>query len=204
MTFAMSDNNRFNGGLQRIKAMLDAGQIGQVRYARVFLTTAAQGPRGWRAHSEPSWYWALSAVGTHLIDLWRWYFGEPAGVRWGLTSPVYQSPNDEMSILVLDYPGRLLAELAVAADFRAGNRLELYGAGGASVADDVVGSRQGGSNTCKGESIPYQPTTAFVEEVADFVEAIQQRRETRATLDDGLHNVYIMEAARDGSLLRLL
>jgi predicted dehydrogenase len=43
-----------------------------------------------------------------------------------------------------------------------------------------------------------------VEEVADFVDAIQQRRETRATLDDGLHNVYIMEAARDGSLLRLL
>jgi hypothetical protein len=75
-----------------------------------------------------------------LIDLWRWYFGDPAGVGWGLASPVYQSPNDQMSILVLDYPGRLLAELAVAAVFRGGNRLELYGAGGASVADGVVGS----------------------------------------------------------------
>jgi hypothetical protein len=32
----MSDNNRFNGGLQRITAMLGAGQIGQVRYARRF------------------------------------------------------------------------------------------------------------------------------------------------------------------------
>ena len=60
-----------------------------------------------------------------------------------------------MSILVLDYPGRLLAELAVAPVFRGGNRLELYGAEGSIVADGVVGSRQGGTITCKGEVIPY-------------------------------------------------
>jgi predicted dehydrogenase len=204
ITFAMGYNNRFNGGLQGIKAMLDEGQIGQVRYARAFLTAAAQDPQRWRAHREQSRYWALSAVGTHVIDLWRWYFGEPTSIGGGLASPVYQSPNDEVSILVLDYPGRLLAELAVAAVFRGGNRLELYGAEGAIVADGVVGSRQGGTMTCKGEEIPYQPTNAFMEEVADFIEAIQQRREPRATLEDGLRNVYIMEAARDGPLLRPL
>jgi 1,5-anhydro-D-fructose reductase (1,5-anhydro-D-mannitol-forming) len=204
ITFAMGYNNRFNSGLQRIKAMLDEGQIGQVRYARAFLTAAAQDPQGWRAHSEQSRYWALSAVGTHVIDLWRCYFGEPTSIGGGLASPVYQSPNDEVSILVLDYPGRLLAELAVAAVFRGGNRLELYGAEGAIVADGVVGSRQGGTITCKGEVIPYQSTNAFMEEVADFIEAIQHQREPRATLEDGLRNVYIMEAARDGPLLRPL
>ena len=45
ITFAMGYNNRFNSGLQRIKAMLDEGQIGQVRYARGFLTAQAQDPR---------------------------------------------------------------------------------------------------------------------------------------------------------------
>ena len=43
-----------------------------------------------------------------------------------------------------------------------------------------------------------------MEEVADFIEAIQQQREPRATLEDGLRNVYIMEAARDGPFLRPL
>jgi predicted dehydrogenase len=204
ITFAMGYNNRFSDGLQRIKALLDDGHIGQVRYARAFMTAAAQDPKGWRAHSEHSRYWALSGVGTHAIDLWRWYFGEPARVGGGLASPAYHSPNDEVSVLVLDYPGRLLAELAVSAVFRATNRLELYGADGAIIADGLLGSHQGGTVMCKGQAISYQPTNTFAAEVADFVQAIQQQREPRATLEDGLRNVYIMEAARDGSLLRPL
>ena len=64
----------------------------------------------------------------------RWYFGEPASVGGGLASPVHQSPNDEVTTLVLDYPGRLLAELS-AAVFRGGNRLELYGEDGVIIGD---------------------------------------------------------------------
>jgi predicted dehydrogenase len=204
ITFAMGYNNRFNPGLQLIRALIAGGQIGQVRYARAFLTSQAQDPAGWRAHSEQSRYWALSAVGTHLIDLWRWYFGEPSSVGGGLASPVYQGPNDEVTTLVFDYPGRLLAELSVAAVFRGGNRLELYGKDGAIIGEGVLGSRQGGTFTCKGQAITYQSTDPFVGEVADFVQAIEQQREPRATLEDGLRNVYIMETAREGSLQRPL
>jgi predicted dehydrogenase len=202
MTFAMGYNNRFNTGLQHIKGLLEAQAIGPVRYARALLTAQAQDPRGWRAHSEQARYWALSAVGTHLIDVWRWYFGEPARVGGGLASPVYQSPNDEVAVLVFDYPGRLLAECAVAAVFRGGNRLELYGEDGAIIGEDVFGSRPRGPITCKGHQVTYQPVNPFVGEVADFVQAIQQQRQPRVTLEDGLRNVYIMEAAHEGQLLR--
>ena len=54
--------------------------------------------------------------------------------------------------------------------------------------------------TCKGQAIAYQWTNPFIAEVADFVQAIQQQREPRATLVDGQHNVYIMETAREGPL----
>jgi predicted dehydrogenase len=204
ITFAMGYNNRFNSGLQRIKTMLGEGQIGQVRYARAFLATQAQDPQGWRAHTEQSRYWALSAVGTHLIDLWRWYFGEPASVGGCLAAPVHQGPNDEVTTLVFDYPGRLLAELAVAAVFRGGNRLELYGEDGAIIGDSVLGSHPRGTITCKGQAIAYRPTNSFIGEVADFVQAIEQQREPRATVADGLRNVYIMETAREGPLQRPL
>jgi predicted dehydrogenase len=204
VTFAMGYNNRFNTGLQHIKALLEAQAIGSVRYARALLTAQAQDPQGWRAHSEQAHYWALSAVGTHLIDVWRWYFGEPASVGGGLASPVYQSPNDEVTILVFDYPGRLLAEFAVAAVFRGGNRLELYGEDGAIIGEDVFGSRPRGRITCQGREVTYQPVNPFVEEVADFVQAIQQQREPRVTLADGLHYVSIMETAREGQLQRPL
>ena len=204
VTFAMGYNNRFNTGLQHIKALLEAQEIGPVRYARALLITLNQDPRGWRAHSEQARYWALSAVGTHLIDVWRWYFGEPASVGGGLASPVYQGPNDEVATLVFDYPGRLLAECAVAAVFQGGNRLELYGEDGAIIGEDVFGSRPRGPITCKGREVTYQPVNPFVEEVADFVQAIQQQREPRVTLEDGLRNVYIMEAVREGQLQRPL
>jgi predicted dehydrogenase len=51
ITFAVGYTFRFNNGLQHIKAMLGGGQIGQVRYARAFLTAQAQDPQGWRIRS---------------------------------------------------------------------------------------------------------------------------------------------------------
>jgi predicted dehydrogenase len=204
ITFAMGYNNRFNTGLRRIKALLEAGQIGEVRYARALLTTQAQDPQGWRAHSEQARYWALSAVGTHLIDVWRWYFGDPASVGGALAAPVHQGPHDEVATLVFDYPGRRLAELSVAAVFRGGNRLELYGENGAIIGDGLFGSRPAGAFTCQERTITYQAANPFKEEVADFVQAIQQQGQPRVTLEDGLRNVYIMEAARTGALQRPL
>jgi predicted dehydrogenase len=204
ITFAMGYNNRFNLGLQLIRGLIAQGRIGQVRYARGFTTSQAQDPTGWRAHSGQSRYWALSAVGTHLIDLWHWYFGEPAGVGGGLASPAHRGPNDEVSVLVLDYPGRLLAELAVSAVFRAGNRLELYGEDGAITAENLLGSRAVGTIMCNGQAIAYQPADPFVAEVADFVRAIEQGHVPCATLEDGLRNVHIMETAREGALLHRL
>ena len=204
ITFAMSYTNRFNTGLQHIKAMLDAGQIGDVRYARALLTSRAQDPKGWRAQREQSRYWALSAVGTHLIDLWRWYFGEPASVGGGLATPVYQGPNDEVTTLVFDYPGRLLAELTASAVFRGGNRLELYGEDDVIIGEGVLGSAPGGTITWNGQAMAYDWVNPFIAEVADFVQAVQQQREPRVRLIDGVRNVHIMETARARQLQRPL
>ena len=200
MTFAMGYTWRFNQGAQKIKAMIDAGAIGQVRYARGLLSTQAQDPAGWRAHSAEARYWALSGVGTHLIDLWRWYFGEPASVGGGMISPVHHSVNDEIATLVLLYPDRLLAELTVTAVFEGGNRVELYGDTGDLIGEGLSGARPDGRITHNGQPVPFQPVNPFLEEVADFVEAVQQKRPPRATLEDGLRNVAIMEAAREGQM----
>jgi 1,5-anhydro-D-fructose reductase (1,5-anhydro-D-mannitol-forming) len=201
MTFAMGYNNRFNTGLQRIKAVIDAGEIGPVRYARAILTSQVQDPKSWRALGEQSRYWALSATGTHLIDCWRWYFGEPASVGGGLAAPCHQGPNDEVSTLVLNYPGQLLAELTATAILRGGNRLELYGERGTIIADDVFGSRpRGRSINCNGQDMTYQSCNPFIEEISDFAAAIRQQRQPRVTLEDGMRNVRIMETAREHTL----
>jgi predicted dehydrogenase len=200
ITFAMGYTWRFNHGAQLLKTLLDAGAIGPVRYARGFLSTQAQDPAGWRAQRAEARYWALSGVGTHLIDLWRWYFGEPASVGGGMLSPVHHSANDEIATLVLLYPDRLLAELTVTAVFQGGNRVELYGDTGNIIAEGLSGARPDGRITHNGQRVPFQPVNPFLGEVADFVEAVQQHRPPRATLEDGLRNVAIMEAAHAGQM----
>jgi predicted dehydrogenase len=68
MTFAMGYTWRFNQGARTIKALIDAGTIGQVRYARGLLSTQAQDPAGWRAQQAEARYWALSGVGTRRLN----------------------------------------------------------------------------------------------------------------------------------------
>lgn len=201
ITFAMGYNNRFNTGLQRIKAMLENGVIGSVRYARALLTTQAQDPSGWRALGEQSRYWALSATGTHLIDCFRWYFGDPDRVGGVLCAPVHQGPNDELSMVVLNYPGGMLAELTASAILRSGNRLELYGETGSIIGEDVFGSHAHGPVTCNGQAVAYEAESSFIGQIRDFVEAVRQQRPPRVTLEDGVRNVHIMEAAREKPLL---
>ena len=200
VTFAMGYNNRFNTGLRHVKALLDADEIGPVRYARALLTAAVQDPEGWRAHRDQARYWAMSAVGTHALDCWRWFFGEPASVGGALAGPKHQGPNDEIATMVFNYPGRLVAEFTVAAIFQTPNRLEIYGDNGSIIGTNVFGSNPSGPLTCKGREITYEPQNSFVLEIEDFVEAIRDQRPPCTTLEDGLVNVRIMETARNGSM----
>lgn len=200
VTFAMGYNNRFNTGLRHIKALLDADEIGPLRYARALLTTPAQDPEGWRAQSDQARYWAMSAVGTHVIDCWRWFFGEPASVGGALAGPKHQGPNDEIATMVLNYPGRLIAEFTVSSIFLTPSRIEIYGENGSIIGTDVFGSSPSGPITCRGRDIAYVPQNPFVLEIEDFVGAVRDQRPPCTTLDDGLLNVRIMETARDGAL----
>ncbi|PON12108.1 hypothetical protein C2W62_41345 [Candidatus Entotheonella serta] len=200
VTFAMGYNNRFNTSLRQIKGLLETDEIGPLRYARTLLTAAVQDPEGWRAHSDQARYWAMSAVGTHVLDCWRWFFGEPASVGGALAGPKHQGPNDEITTMVLNYPGRMIVEFTVAAILQAPSRLEIYGENGSIIGTDVFGNNPSGPITCNGREIVYQPQNPFVLEIEDFVEAVRGQRPPCTTLDDGLINVRIMETARDGSI----
>jgi predicted dehydrogenase len=113
---------------------------------------------------------------------------------------VHHSVNDELATLVLLYPDRLLAELAVTAVFPGANRVELSGEARAIIGEGLSGARPEGRLMHNGQPVPFQPVHPFLGEVADCVEAVQQHRSPCATLEDGIRNVAIMEAAREGPL----
>ena len=201
INFMMGYSNRFNSGTNKIKELMESGAIGPVRYARVLLTTHTQDPQAWRAKPDQARYWAMSASGTHVVDLFRWFFGDPARVGGALASPRHGAANDEISTYVFDYPGKLVAEFTVAAILPAGNRLELHGEDGVIIGENVMGRPASQTITCKGETIALAVGDSFFGEVSEFVASIEEGRTPKITLEDGIANVRIMEAVRDGDTM---
>ena len=202
VTFAMGYDNRFNQGLQRIKELIEAGELGPVRYARTVLTTAVSDPKNWRAAGDQSRYWAMSASGTHVLDIYRWYFGEPGNVCGVYSAPVFGVDKDEIAIMVLDYPKRLLAEMTVAAVLPEANRIEIRGEKGTIIGERVFGrTNRQAFLTVNGREVTVDQTDPFVSELRDFVEAIRDKRPPLAGLDDGVRNVEIMDRAWEAKSL---
>jgi 1,5-anhydro-D-fructose reductase (1,5-anhydro-D-mannitol-forming) len=195
VTFAMGYDNRFNAGLDTIKKMINAGEIGTVRYAHAHFTTTVSDPTNWRAAGEQSRFWAMSTSGTHILDIYRWYFGDPVRTGGAFTAPVH-GEKDEIAVMVLDYPGRMIADFVVGAILPEMNRIELHGDKGSIFGEKVFGRRNAKALiTCKGKQYVVDQTNPFIHEIRDFLEAIRDNRPPRTSLEDGVRNIEIMEIA---------
>jgi predicted dehydrogenase len=202
VTFAMGYDNRFNAGLRRIKEMMDGGEIGPVRYVHSHVTTAVSNPDDWRAAGGQSRFWAMSATGTHVLDIYRWYFGDPERVCGAFSAPVFGGEKDEIAVMVLDYPGRMMADFTVGAVLPSSSRIELHGDKGWISGDKVFGrSNAQAFITHNGKQFTVEQSDPFVDEVRDFVDAIREKRAPFATLEDGLRNVEIMDRAWENNSL---
>lgn len=196
VTFAMGYDNRFNPGIRRVKELIEAGAVGPVRLTNAYVTTAVSNPDNWRAKGAQSRYWAMSATSTHIIDIYRWYFGEPTDVCGLFVSPVYHSDKDEIATVTLYYHDRLMAGLTAAAVLPEANRIEIYGEKGSIVGEKCFGRTNPQARiTCNGESETIPQPDPFAAEIRDFIGAIEGKRPPLATLEDGLRNVEIMDAA---------
>jgi predicted dehydrogenase len=201
VTFAMGYSLRFLNSLGRIREILRAKSLGPVRFARAMWPSRMEAAQEtWRTEPELARYWAMSRVGTHLIDLYRWYFGEPLDVKASLVAPRDGGPNEELATVVLTFPGGLIAELTVTVLFATGNALEIHGESGVVVGQNVFRyAPEVSPITLNGAPLDYEPNDPFADEVADFVRAIRLGQRPRAGVDDGVRNVEIMERARQSA-----
>jgi predicted dehydrogenase len=201
VTFAMGYDNRFNAGLRHIKELVDKGALGAVRYAHAHLTTAVSDPNSWRAAGGQSKFWAMSASGTHVVDIFRWYFGDPAEVTGAAAAPAFGVAKDEIAVMIMNYPGRLLASMTVASVLPAGNRIEIHGDKGTVIGEQVFGrTNPEGLITHNGKLTKIPQGDPFVPELRDFVEAIRDKRAPLAGLEDGVRNLDLMDKAFEGPL----
>lgn len=192
--FGMAYNNRFNAGLRYIKEQIEKDQIGNIYYARAMLSTQQNDPEGWRALGGQSKFWAMSATGTHMIDIFRWYFGEPVDSKLISLSPKYSSPNDEISTLTMNFNNKILCDVTASAILPRVNRIEVYSDTDVIIGENVFGIKTDEKVYHNNKKILIEPISSFFGEVLDFTNAIIKNRSPRSTFEDGIKNLIIMQS----------
>jgi len=108
-------HNRFVGAFREVKALLDAGAIGNVTralaeaYGPVVLR-----PKGatWRSQRNEGGG-CLYDYAAHVINLVNWYVGEPTGVGGTVLSRVFSREIDDEISSTLYFPGERTAQISV-------------------------------------------------------------------------------------------
>ena len=192
LTFAIMFNQRNNPLYQRIKQIVDAGEIGEIRRTNWIITTWWR-PQGYYEQSAWRATWGGEGGGVlvnqapHQLDLWQWICGVPksvyAKVAYGFRRDI--AVEDEVTAVV-DYGGGATGTFVTAVHDLAGtDRLEILGDRGKIVVDGsktatvtrlvdderALSDRMGMDDVRKLFKGEVDPTTYYSQEVIEFESA---------------------------------
>ncbi|QGK70170.1 gfo/Idh/MocA family oxidoreductase [Allosaccharopolyspora coralli] len=142
LTFAIMFNQRNNPLYQRIKQIVDAGEIGRIRRTNWIITTWWR-PQGYYEQSAWRATWGGEGGGVlvnqapHQLDLWQWICGVPKSVyskvAYGFRRDI--AVEDEVTAVV-DYGDGATGTFVTAVhDLTGTDRLEILGDAGKIVVD---------------------------------------------------------------------
>ena len=199
-------NWRFHAGLQRIKALLEAGAIGRVTWARA---ESGQFLPDWRpdqdyrksytAHREMGG--GIILDGSHELDYMRWLLGEVSHVycQAGRLSDLEVDVEDT-AFIILNFQSGCVGEVHLDFVQRARARnCKIVGTEGTILWDNIdeslnqfIASRAEWTKL----DLEIDPNAKYVAEVADFLSCIEEQRAPRVDLYSARRVLEIALAAR--------
>jgi predicted dehydrogenase len=180
------------------------GELGTIRHMRVQWTYRAPDASNWRAHEDVGRWWGLAGVGTHALDLVRWFMtpngGEVVEVKSLITRAVWKGPHDETAIVALKFASGASAEIVTSVLFDAPTMVEIHGTRGSATCEGTLGPHGAGSIRVRAQAgepqdLVFKPVNPFVGEIADFVSAIREKRPPEVDGEEGARNVEILSQA---------
>src|SRR5262249_36100176 len=134
---------------------------------------------GWRAKGEEASFWALSALGTHQIDLALWFSGstDVSEVK------CLQRPRegiDEAAEVSLRLSSGALAHISASGTHRASSRILDAGEKGELEAIGTLGARSDGeifARTPRGAAtpLPFETISPYEAQLRAFVTRVESR-----------------------------
>ena len=206
-------NHRFWAPNQRVKQLIDAGEIGKPFLAvSTFIGNEfarMDDPANWKGTREKAGGGVVIDNGTHMIDLLRWWLGDAIAVtaRCGRLAISAANKEEDTAALAIEFKNGALAELSLTFGARysawpkgfcgAAIRTEIFGLDGALKVGNDGASLQyinKGNPATALEASEITTGLPYVQQ-AHFAACVRGEAQPIVTARDGLAALEIVEAA---------
>jgi len=196
---------RFSTINRQLKARIASGELGEIQIA--YATNISSGPFMHRSQDQapvpvPEWWWnreltgggALIDLGSHMIDLARWFFGEVTDAKAYLGHR-YNLDQEDHAICTLKFEKGTIAVINVGwFSQQTQMELEVYGtAGHASTTQKAPNKIKTALQLMLRQTPSYY--LPFLSEVQHLVDCIQQDKQPEPSGIDGLRNLEVIQKA---------
>lgn len=199
-TTAVGFQHRFNPSHQRLAEALRSGELGDLLFVRLHQFIDAGGPPGeWRQDPSRSGGWAINDLGTHLLDLLRFFVGDVEVIGGALAAAHFDLAVDDLAVVYMQSTtagavspvGVIEASTAVPENESV---MDAYGSLGTA---HLTNSWPGGGTLSIGHDVhEFEAVDTYAAQVRAFgVSVIEGSPYLGATWRDGLENVRLVEAA---------
>lgn len=193
---------RFSPLHQELRAEWLAGKYGKPICVRAQLYFAyPRPPAEWRQKKAMCGGWTLGDVGTHLIDLLRWFLGDPDAVRGELSNLKFGYETEDHALVTIRFKNGALGVADGSTGAGAPSpRLELHGSDGYCICEGTLFGT--GGKVAKGRlsHAPEVTEAPFLNlyqlQAESFSRAVREGTDLAVTAEDGLENIRIIEKAR--------
>jgi predicted dehydrogenase len=200
-------NHRYHRSLQKAKAIVDSGVLGELMFIRARYGHGARlgYDKEWRSDPKLSGGGELIDQGPHLIDLSRWFLGDFSEVQGFAHTYYWNMPVDDNGFMLLKTPKQQVAFLhASCTEWKNLFSMEIYGKDGKLDLSGLGGSyglekltyykmlpQMGPPETTSWE---YPMTDdSWAVEMAEIYEDIHQDREPAAGLNDAYQSLKVID-----------
>lgn len=203
----VGSNLRYFPSVQKAKELLDSSAIGEVLFFRGWVGNAGWPVKMWFSDAEMSGGGTFLDNGCHLLDIARWFMGEPRECIGHVSTLHWRiSPLEDNGMGIFTFEGGKLAFIHSSwTEWAEYMYLEVYGSRGYIRVDNrgtkcitTLGNHDGKQEIFDYSDVPAQ---SHVLEFRDFVQAIANSRQPQPDGFDGLRAVQMAYGVYESSRL---
>jgi predicted dehydrogenase len=211
VSLSVAENTPFVGAYLAVRDLIDSGAIGQPRLIRTLIYGSEidrlNDTSSWKGRKDGTIGGAIFDAGPHSFHLLKWLFGDIASVQAIANKIVAASQVEDNAIVA----GRMASgalfttEYTFTAEIPWGERLEIYGASGSVIVDQLLDPpavHYRGKTDMTGrklDGVNYDPNgwkiRSIAAGVAAFARSVAEGKPAPVDPHDGLYAIKVAESA---------